>query len=608
MRNYKTGMLAAMLAAGTLLLCGCGPVDNSMLDAEPDMSVSLNVPYVTATPLPDYLDVPDQVVIDSNGAVTLNDKSMLGIDTNSSKEDETSYHSLSLGDTGIAVQALQTRLKELGYFTSGISGVFDAETESAVKHFEQTYGIMQTGIATPAFQAKLFASTAPVYGSSEYDKAVVSQYTTLQSGSVGSSVWALQRRLKELGYPIKELTAVFDAETEQAVRLFYAAYGLEPRAVAYVALQKELYSDDARPYSVNGQVQSGEPDEDTLMLGNVGTLVMQLQNRLIQLGYLDGNASGIFDAETESAVKAFEAACNLEQTGKLTPSLQAILLSDHAPAYGSSYVAEAANYTALSLGDESSAVTSLQKRLIALGYAGGSASGVYGDETASAMRVFQRCNGLDETGDASPQDQAALFSPAALTYQDAKSGAKPKQTVAPQATMSVPEDFLLSTDLPTLTSGSYGDDVLALQQRLNELGYECLEDSTYSTSTEAAVRAFQAAVGVSQTGQASSSLRKYLASSAAPRSSVKLYNATQDFIELRLGSSGDAVTSLQRRLWKLGYLLTDQIEGSVGTFNDATREAVVSTQLAMGYDDADGIAGAEFQCFLFSEYGEYIKK
>ena len=258
MRKLKTGLLALMLAAGAFWLSGCSQVDESLLENNTDFSISINVPYPTSTPKPQSGEALAQVVIDSNGGVKLNDSSLLNGSYNSALADESQYETLALGDTSPAVQSLQQRLAALGYFTEGVSGVFDEATKSAVKRFEQSFGIMQTGIATPAFQVKLYAEDAPVYGSAEYDEAVVSQYSTLQRGAVGSSVYALQHRLKELGYPVKELSGVYDENTEKAVKLFAEAYGVDNMTVAYIALQKELYSDNALTYSAgNARVNQG---------------------------------------------------------------------------------------------------------------------------------------------------------------------------------------------------------------------------------------------------------------------------------------------------------------------------------------------------------------
>lgn len=611
MRKGKLGLLALLLAAGMGLLAGCGQVDETVLNSEADTSVSIAVPYATATPLPEYLDVPDPVVIDSNGNVTVNDTSILASQKTLTRESDSAYRTLSLGDTGLAVQSLQTRLSELGYYTAGVSGIFDAATETAVKRFEQTYGIMQTGIATPTFQTKLFAASAVTYGSAEYDAAVVSQYTTLQRGAVGSSVYALQHRLRELGYPIRELTGVYDEDTEKAVELFYQAYGLEAQSVAYIALQKELYADDARPYTVDGQVQTVEEDESTLSAGKVGTQVMQIQNRLIELGYMKATASGIYDTETENAVKLFEEACGVEATGKLPYALQAILLSDEAPAYGSTYVAQEKEYEELSEGMTGDAVTQLQNQLIALGYASGSGNGVYGAETTSAVKLFQRYNHLEQTGVADAATQAAMDSPVAITYQDVLNGVTSHGNVQAAAT-ATPEptspEMDTVSDMRTLSEGMTGDDVAEVQARLNALKYDCPEDGTFDEDTAQAVRDFQSAIGMPQTGEVTLSLKQYLASRAAPEKGISMYKSTQTFETLRQGDTGESVTNLQKKLWELGYLLTEDVQDSIGTYHDKTAEAVAAAQRALEFEEPDGVASAELQCFLFSDYSKYIKK
>lgn len=611
MRRRKSRGLILYLIAGICLLSGCSAVDNDAIGGTVDTSVNIDVPYATTTPIPEYLNVPDSVVIDANGSVTVNDKTLLTNDLPLEKDDtdESSYPTLSLGDTGLAVQSLQQRLTELGYYTQGVSSIYDAATETAVKRFEKTYGIMQTGIATPVFQEKLFSANAVSYGTAEYDAAVVSQYTTLQRGAVGSSVYALQQRLKELGYPITELTAVYDEDTENAVKLFYEAYGLEPQSVAYISVQKELYSEDALPYSVDGTVQTAQTDETTQYLGKVGTLVMQIQTRLRELGYTEANPSGIFDTQTEDAVKLFEEACGYEATGRMTYDLQLILFSDQAPKYGTVYTYEETVYPQLKQGDSGTMVKTLQTRLIELGYASGEGNGEFGEETVQALKLFQRYNDLDETGIATSKDQNVLYSPTALSYQDVLSGIT-RATAAPAATARTNISFDPDgvEGLRTLKKGFSGDDVSEVQARLNALSYTCSTDGYYDDSTQTAVKQFQSAIGMPQTGEVTPELKQYLASNAAPMNGIAIYNATQTYELLQEGDTGEAVTRLQQRLWTLGYLLTEDVEDSIGVYHDKTADAVRSAQQAMGYVEASGTASAEFQCFLFSSYGEYIKK
>lgn len=67
--------------------------------------------------------------------------------------------------------------------------------------------------------------------------------------------------------------------------------------------------------------------------------------------------------------------------------------------------AEAASYRR---GSSGSIVTQIQKRLSDWGYYGGSIDGVYGSRTESAVRYFQRKNGLTPDGVAGRATQAAI--------------------------------------------------------------------------------------------------------------------------------------------------------------------------------------------------------
>ncbi|MBQ3304459.1 MAG: peptidoglycan-binding protein [Clostridia bacterium] len=650
MGNYRIAALTLMAAGTSLLLCGCGSIDENLLDTQANTSVEINMPYATATPLPENMSAPEAIVIDADGNVTLNDTSVIEGDFQSlrAQEQQTEYRSLSLGNTGIAVQALQLRLKDLGYFDGDVSGLYDSDTEAAVKRFEQTFGTMQTGVATPKLQLKLFAATAPAYGTDAYNNAVLSQYSILRPGTVGSSVYALQQRLKNLDYPITDLTGVFDDQTAECVRLFYATYGLPSSDTASVGMQQELYADTAKRYSPDVQLivtpppgetplepaiaipeDGGEIDESTaIALGNSGTRVSQIQQRLIALGYMaEGSDTGVFDQSTQEGVNRFLAAIGRTPNGMLTLDMQDFLLSSSAPAQGGSV--EVRDYEDLAPGDSGDAVLALQRRLVELGYADGTPNGKYGPATISAVTFYQQCNGLEEDGLATAWLQSVLFSSRALTYDqtqmlsDGFSGQSAEETsgqteeqgfseqaVQPEETPEAEETPEPDTDMLffNLTPGSTGSAVMSLQNRLVELGYLEMPSTLYDEATRDAVTAFQNAIGVEPTGEASASLQRYIYSKAAPDASVRFEATGDSYASLQLDSTGDAVTNLQRRLWQLGFLDKDDVQDSIGTFNDATRQAVIDAQLKMGYGSADGVAGVEFQSFLFSKYGNMLKE
>lgn len=628
MGNWRIAMLGALTAGAVFALGGCGRVDESFLDTEANYSVDISVPYATATPLPEYLNVPDPIVIDSDGNVTLNDASIIEGDFQSARDEEqqTEYRSLSLGANGIAVQALQSRLKELGYFDGEITGLFDVDTEASVKRFEQTFGTMQTGVATQKLQLKLFAATAPAFGSAAYNEAVISQYAVLRPGTVGSSVYALQQRLKNLDYPITDLTGVYDAQTALCVRLFYQMYGIQPSDVADVNMQRQLYSESAltydasvRPLPTNTPVPVEVEDDDIQTMddvmgrddsdgsidrpiGNADPEVVRVQQRLIALGYMaEGGDTGTFDNATVAAVNRFLSAIGRSPTGNLNEEMQEFLFSESAPLFGG----ETADteYQNLSPGDRGEAVMALQRRLVALGYANGNPNGQYGNATISAVQLYQQSNGMDVDGLASAWLQATLFSDTALTYEEAQ-GLHPVASAEPTPEPTPEGDTIYFN----LALGAKGNAVQALQNRLIQLGYSLSATQTYDEATRQAVLAFQSAIGVTPTGEASASMQRYVYSKAAPGPNVRFYNIPQAFQPLSPGSTGDAVSRLQQQLFSLNLLRREDIQSSIGTYNEATRQAVIAAQRAMGYTSPDGVAGVEFQSFLFSRYSGKIKQ
>ena len=309
------------------------------------------------------------------------------------------------------------RLRELGYYPGDISGVFDTLTEQAVQLFELTYGTMQTGIATPSLQEMLFAETAPAYSAQSYAAALDGNFSELQLGASGSNVLALQMRLRELGFPISHITGYYDQETAAAVSAFFQVYGNAPNSVATASMQGELFTVDPRTYSgatlapTQTQTPSGE---QTLSEGNIGSTVERTQQRLIELGYMQGVASGTFDAATTEAVKAFQHVVGVSEDGVVTYGLYTQLIASDAPAYGSPE-AEAIRAGGYTLSDRRATPArpsrACRRRLVELGYANGTPNGRYASATVSAVRALPaRLPDSEETGVAT----AGLAGPALL--------------------------------------------------------------------------------------------------------------------------------------------------------------------------------------------------
>ena len=149
-----------------------------------------------------------------------------------------SYIDLYPGDTGYRVRELNNRLKDLYYLECSPGSTYTSQTTSAVRVFQRTAGLRETGNASQAMQRLLFSDDAPE----------APGYIVLRRGDDNERVARLQRRLKALNYYSGPVDGYFGRETKEAVALFQKKVGLKPTGVATVRTQMLLFSDDAPEY------------------------------------------------------------------------------------------------------------------------------------------------------------------------------------------------------------------------------------------------------------------------------------------------------------------------------------------------------------------------
>lgn len=111
------------------------------------------------------------------------------------------------------------------------------------------------------------------------------------------------------------------------------------------------------------------------------------------------------------------------------------------PNYGMSLVVER-DPNELRKGDENDAVRVLQENLVKLGYDLGTygsekngVDGDFGSKTETALKKFQKANGLEQTGTTNAETRAAMESALAkLNTKPGEDGSHPEQTVTPEGT------------------------------------------------------------------------------------------------------------------------------------------------------------------------------
>lgn len=64
------------------------------------------------------------------------------------------------GSQGAAVSQIQTKLKNWGYYSGDVDGIYGSRTTAAVKSFQKSNGLTVDGIAGPATLAKMGISSA----------------------------------------------------------------------------------------------------------------------------------------------------------------------------------------------------------------------------------------------------------------------------------------------------------------------------------------------------------------------------------------------------------------------------------------------------------------
>ena len=133
------------------------------------------------------------------------------------------YSTIRPGDTGSAVRNLQYTLYELGYYDGAIDGIYGQTTSDAVRSFQIENGLKPVdGIAGNATLSRMYSSNAiPATAAGDL-------YETVRPGDSGDVVVQIQDVLVSIGYLApSQISGVYDAATETAVRNFQTANGLK---------------------------------------------------------------------------------------------------------------------------------------------------------------------------------------------------------------------------------------------------------------------------------------------------------------------------------------------------------------------------------------------
>ncbi len=330
------------------------------------------------------------------------------------------------------------------------------------------------------------------------------------------SVRAAQRRLIELGLLGDGADGVYGPRTGDALRTYQAQNGLEASGHLDEATFERLTHVDMNALSAK-----------------------DVQQRLIDLGYLQGTADGVIGPRSIAALKQFQRLNGLQANGKASPeTLEALYAADAVALPGT-----------LSQGSKGEAVGRLQRQLIQLGFFEGEADESYGQSTANAVAAFQRhliaqgysADDIQSDGVASPMTQYCLYDNAYTSY------------------------------LRDVIPGQSDSEAGRIERRLYQLGYTDLPaDDVLDDNTVAALTLFKAEASFETPGVADRETIDALFAANAPRAEFCVPHA------IAAGDSGQVVRDVEEALVR-GGMLTKM---PTGQYNDAV---VKSLERLYGY-------------------------
>jgi peptidoglycan hydrolase-like protein with peptidoglycan-binding domain len=363
----------------------------------------------------------------------------------------------------------------------------NAESAASHVHFELRDA---SGTIVNPYRALVAAGGNDV-GTGDRDP-LVGGARVLTVGVAGYDVRVLQQTLRSLGYSVGLIDGRFGPMTEAGVKAFQSGFGITP---------------DGRVGRTTKAALAGasfdDPDSDILSAGSRGPEVGELQDLLRKKGYDPGVSDGVFGPATLSAVITFQNDLKLWVDGLVGSSTLKVLRAvtagedpgdDSSDGGSSDDDSSSDDHTdivgRLSIGSRGPEVVTLQTLLTEQGYDPGPSDGVFGSRTRGAVIAFQNDEGLLVDGIVGSVTASALDD-------------------EPPASDDAPDEPAASTEI--LYLGSRGTDVVDVQRRLNDGGYDVgPSDGIFGPLTLAAVIEFQRAEKLAPDGRVGPKTRRAL--------------------------------------------------------------------------------------------------
>lgn len=264
------------------------------------------------------------------------------------------YILLRVTHIGAPVIRLQQALKDRAFYKGEIDGLYGAGLRDSVSAFQSAYGLSPDGIAGEDTQRLLYEgiyplvskplaqadASSPAVSFATVTAAPEGTFVTLKEGDGRLPVETLQQELKDLELYKGAVDGLYGKETAEAVIAFQTISGLTGDGIAGIDTQSALYkrlvsapavaAATAVPFHSN-VTPAPNGDYVTLRAGNIGALVIALQQQLKNQGFYTGEIDGMYGAGTTDAVKSFQHENGLKEDGEASPAMLHVLYEGNFP-------------------------------------------------------------------------------------------------------------------------------------------------------------------------------------------------------------------------------------------------------------------------------------
>jgi peptidoglycan hydrolase-like protein with peptidoglycan-binding domain len=334
----------------------------------------------------------------------------------------------------------------------------------------------------------------------------------------------VQVALYNLGYAVGTPDGVIGPKSRAAIRAYQVDSGLPASGEPSIALHEKLQASLAQRSGQAKPVPQAAATVDS-------ATISEAQTELRQRGYTIAAITGTANAETAAAVRAYQADARLPITGDITSDLMQQLRTAKADS-GAIYRAQ---------------VKQVQAALNVAGYSAGPADGALGPKSRAAIRRYQSDNNLGATGEVNGELLASLVIASGSQTPLKAAGAEVIRATKKELQAHGYASGDLSGTMDPTTSAAiraYQSDAglevtgeatdallehlrrnsgnadtqvaLNIEDQLQRHGYLVGPvDGVIDTQTRQAIRAYQADVGLSATGEADDRLLAHLQASDA---------------------------------------------------------------------------------------------